>query len=305
VVEASTSAGNDPVGASIAESPHPITLLPFVHDERPDDDHNKQRDFWHVDSSGQYWSDCLYGNDLARHALRYMDETSDGGLLRLVVHAMVARGPERWGGIEIGFFERIEPRLVPRFRVASRISTEIEASLSPTNTEPDDNHVDRSPDLSIDTRPAVTHGRAARMQILSLFREWMDAERIACALAECYEELGRTDEYHEALGRTNSLIGAISDIPAAGAASLAIKAYLAIHAEDEMLREDYAALSTGEEWDHADFKRSILRDVVRFVPELASFAAAALADEPAAEAEGDDAEPDVIGFGEPDDGGAA
>jgi hypothetical protein len=125
----------DPLPAAVeAESPHPITLLPFVHDERLDDDHNKQRDFWHVESTGSYWQDNLLGNELAQQALRYIDETSDGGLLRLVVHAMVARGPERWGGIEIGFFEWIEPRLVKSTwrRLFEEPMTEAERRLDAT-----------------------------------------------------------------------------------------------------------------------------------------------------------------------------
>jgi hypothetical protein len=137
-------------------------------------------------------------------------------------------------------------------------------------------------------------------RILSLFREWVVAERVAGALAED-EKFDGSDEYYEALRRTNKLVAAISDIPAVGAAGLAIKSYLTVQAEDIMRRDDVAALSS-EAANHADLTRSILEDAVRFVPELAPFAAAALAlGEPDAKAEDDDAEPEDIGFGEPEE----
>jgi hypothetical protein len=44
-----------------------------------------------------------------------------------------------------------------------------------------------------------------------------------------------------------------------------------------------------------------LKDAIRFVPELAPLAAAALAAQPDEEAEENDAEPEVTGFGEPNE----
>ena len=100
------------------------------------------------------------------------------------------------------------------------------------------------------------------------------------------EKFDGSDEYDEALDRTNGLIAAISDIPAAGAAGLAIKSYLPVQAEDIMDRDDLAALSGEALADHASLIKSIVEDVICFVPELAPLAAAALARQPDDQAEG-------------------
>jgi hypothetical protein len=112
-------------------------------------------------------------------------------------------------------------------------------------------------------------------RILSLFREWMAAQRVRSVL-DADEKFDESDEAKTALDHIDELADAISDTPAAGAAGLAVKAYLLIHAEDYTLRENYAALS-GDEYNYAYLKGAILKDVVRFVPELAPLTAAALA----------------------------
>jgi hypothetical protein len=52
--------------------------------------------------------------------------------------------------------------------------------------------------------------------------------------------------------------------------------------------------------------QGLLKDAVRFVPELAPLAANALREPDADDAEAEEnANPDVIGFGEPEEGGVA
>jgi hypothetical protein len=143
-------------------------------------------------------------------------------------------------------------------------------------------------------------------KILSLFREWMDAQRAGQSLSA-----DEPEESHAAVERhLVELLRAITDLPAEGAKGLAIKNYLAAHMGGIMCGGgDDAAAIPSDVWKDADFEkhedarleRAILKDAVRFVPELAPLAAAAL-DPPATDVA---AGPDVIVFGEPEEGGAA
>jgi hypothetical protein len=69
----------------------------------------------------------------------------------------------------------------------------------------------------------------------------------------------------------------IADVPATSAVGLAIKAYLLIHLNADLWREDIAALPGCCQWysDYPDayLAKSMLRDMVRIVPELAPLAA--------------------------------
>jgi hypothetical protein len=105
----------------------------------------------------------------------------------------------------------------------------------------------------------------------------------------------------QAWARVNGLHRAIDDTPAAGVVGIAIKAYLQIHDWDDGGREDSAALSRdSQHW------QGLLKDAVRFVPELAPLAANVLKEPDADDAEAASAvEPDDIGFGSPEEGGAA
>jgi hypothetical protein len=107
--------------------------------------------------------------------------------------------------------------------------------------------------------------------ILSLFREWMAARRYALSL--CMREPPDEEATKKAWARINELHRAIIDTPAAGVVGLAIKAYLHIHDWDDGWREDGAALSRDSRQ-----LRGLIKDVVRFVPELAPLAANALKD---------------------------
>jgi hypothetical protein len=107
-------------------------------------------------------------------------------------------------------------------------------------------------------------------QILLLFREWVTARRTADAL---HGENGESAEYKAAAEAAEKIESALIAIPSNGAAGLAIKSYLALHA-DGADYDDAAALG-----DHAlnwEVDAAILRDAIRFVPELAPLAAAAL-----------------------------
>jgi hypothetical protein len=67
---------------------------------------------------------------------------------------------------------------------------------------------------------------------------------------------------------------AISETPAAGPIGLAIKAYLFIHDSDGWAKDDFAAFS--DRGDTTDLGKAILKDAIRFAPELAPLAAPAL-----------------------------
>jgi hypothetical protein len=72
----------------------------------------------------------------------------------------------------------------------------------------------------------------------------------------------------QAWAHVNELHRAVVDAPAAGVVGVMIKAYLLIHDCDDGWREDSAALSRdSQDW------QGLLKDAVRFVPELAPLAA--------------------------------
>jgi len=158
-------------------------------------------------------------------------------------------------------------------------------------------------------------------RMISLFREWAERKRAYAALVRLDNE---TDAEKQAQ-LADDVEDTIGSIPASGASALAVKIYLYLHFDDSDWREDLAALSgsdlvESERYADARLKRSILKDVVRFVPELAPLAADYIAGvPPASPAErrlvevleryapeyvarvraGDAAtEPEVIGFGE-------
>jgi hypothetical protein len=106
-----------------------------------------------------------------------------------------------------------------------------------------------------DPKPATDDNK-----ILSLFREWVEARRA-----------DRVDD--DALAeRVDDIEREMNSLPAIGAAGLAIKTYLYIHADDEGWRADNAALSGCDEWElehkDTDPRRPLVRDILSFVPEL-------------------------------------
>jgi hypothetical protein len=93
----------------------PITLLPFVKD-RPNwkvGDRRLPRDFWNVETSGDYEADCKTGNEFARLALDYINAEGFAGLLGWAVLDMVAKGE--------GVRQRDTRRLHGRNRQTSRL----------------------------------------------------------------------------------------------------------------------------------------------------------------------------------------
>jgi hypothetical protein len=137
-------------------------------------------------------------------------------------------------------------------------------------------------------------------KILALFREWIAAERYVDALLRREPPPGAIVDT-PAWAHVNELHRAIVDTPAAGIVGIAIKAYLQIHDQEESWREDLAALARdSQRWQ----KLGLLKDVVRFVPELAPLAANALKAPDADDAEAA-AVPEILGFGEPEEGGPA
>jgi hypothetical protein len=119
-------------------------------------------------------------------------------------------------------------------------------------------------------------------RILSLFREWVAARRAADVL---YGEDGESDEYKASAEAVEKIESALIEVPSNGAIGFAIKSYLALHA-DGADYDDGAALS-----DYAinwEVDAAILKDAIRFVPELGQLAAAALTPQPAGQEAGDE-----------------
>jgi hypothetical protein len=161
--------------------------------------------------------------------------------------------------------------------------------------------------------------------------------------AQAFSDDPKFDDSDEAKAVDNRILAltrAITDTPAQGAKGVAIKIYLATHMNGLMRCIDAAALSA-DVWQDTDFEghedarleRAILKDAVRFVPELAPLSANAIKGAPVVrsderdsekrlaetfrkiherrtEAEeavdrpvnegGDDAAPEILGFGEPE-----
>jgi hypothetical protein len=131
-------------------------------------------------------------------------------------------------------------------------------------------------------------------RILSLFREWMVAERATDALPGGDDDSPEQAEAEAASQRTADIVTAIARTPATGPQGLAIKAYIAIHMQDGTTREDAAALSRGALGGDTRLEKSMLEDAVRFVPEIEPLAAKALEEaEKAAAVEPDESNGDA------------
>ncbi|HJU18583.1 MAG TPA: hypothetical protein VJ770_19190 [Stellaceae bacterium] len=111
--------------------------------------------------------------------------------------------------------------------------------------------------------------------ILELFRAWCEVKRIYAARLDGDEEgANAVDDCALAIERR------IYKTPASGAAGLALKAYLLIHLHASAWTEDMAALPEPSKGDCLDnyLAQSIIRDTVRFAPELEPLAADFLKD---------------------------
>jgi hypothetical protein len=127
-------------------------------------------------------------------------------------------------------------------------------------------------------------------EILSLFREWIVRQRVAQAISDLnpQDNTLQKAEYDAACDRFSELEGRIADIPSRGPIGLAVKCYLSLHGDHpggydsapEMLGEFDA-----EQFPDTAIGLSILKDAVRFCPELAPLAAPALGNPAEAKAE--------------------
>jgi hypothetical protein len=97
-------------------------------------------------------------------------------------------------------------------------------------------------------------------QILSLFREWLGLYRAAEGIPNTFKGFKEFDAARERLDALTTEV--IAKVPAAGAAGIAIKAFLRLHMEDPPL---------------GTVEKSLLEDAARFVPELAPLATAMVA----------------------------
>ena len=102
------------------------------------------------------------------------------------------------------------------------------------------------------------------VEILEKFREWCDTRR---AVWVGDDEAAKDAAWNRAIDIEKALLA----IPAVGVAGLMIKAYLLVHYADDGPREDAAAVSAGmpDDDERASLlKLELLRDAVRFLPEL-------------------------------------
>ena len=72
--------------------------------------------FWAPEVSGNYGSDNTKGHDYADEVLEYMRQHDYPGLLGHVTKAMIAHG--KFGGVEVGFCERVSWRAIRTGKVA-------------------------------------------------------------------------------------------------------------------------------------------------------------------------------------------
>jgi hypothetical protein len=111
-------------------------------------------------------------------------------------------------------------------------------------------------------------------RILSLFREWIEAQR---ASGRRWLVDDDDDDNDPDLDRATEIERKIHSIPTIGRVGIAVKVYLLIHADDDDFRADRAALPGSDIPDSECFdvslKRSILKDVTGWVPELDKLAA--------------------------------
>jgi|SRR5690242_10185781 hypothetical protein len=109
---------------------------------------------------------------------------------------------------------------------------------------------------------------ASDAQILALLRKWVDAVRSYGAAED--------EAANRCYAAVDEVRRQIAEVPATGAVGLAVKAYLLIHLNADCWREDIAALPGSCAWHHdypdAYLAKSMLRDMVRIVPELAPLA---------------------------------
>ena len=106
--------------------------------------------------------------------------------------------------------------------------------------------------------------------ILGLFREWCAIKRLYAAWLEDDEAAASAlDECASAIERR------ICRVPASGAAGLVVKTYLLVHMHASAWTEDMAALPEPSGGDCLDSRlaQSIIRDGVRFAPDLAPLSA--------------------------------
>jgi hypothetical protein len=110
-------------------------------------------------------------------------------------------------------------------------------------------------------------------RILVLFRQWMEARRAYGRQAFDDEN----EENEDDLDCANDIKREIFGRPAAGMVGLVVKMYLRLHRDATDFRIDDAALAGCDAADLEDrevsSERSLLQDMVRFVPELAALAA--------------------------------
>jgi hypothetical protein len=111
-------------------------------------------------------------------------------------------------------------------------------------------------------------GQQDDAEILSLFREWIEAYRAQDRIIKPYPDTDAQDlpAWVTAQDHIDDLEQRIADIPAEGAVGLAAKAYMASFQHHGGSYKDAAAI-----WGRAEMREveaALLEDAARFVPEI-------------------------------------
>ena len=171
-----------------------------------------------------------------------------------------------------------------------------------------------------DMQPVASRSLSGDDRILSLFRKWVDAQRAYLATDEAIEAEAEAEKILDLVDEAEDTI---ASIPATGAVGLAVKAYLYMFRDNDWYVSDGAAIA-GRETDETDdhrrvrLKVGLLNEIVAVLPEAAPLADRYIKGLPREvysghiegpraheDDQGNDAGPDVIGFGEPEEGGAS
>jgi len=110
--------------AKLHSQADPLTLLSFVKDLPK---RGTGRDFWAVNSTGDYAQDCLLGHAMAAEYLSHVGQGTNGDVVLLgwIVEAMIERAlkegsPEISRGLRIGFLHTVNQHAIAAARLFPR-----------------------------------------------------------------------------------------------------------------------------------------------------------------------------------------
>jgi hypothetical protein len=125
--------------------------------------------------------------------------------------------------------------------------------------------------VEADQRPEVGDSDAADTRLVALFREWMAAERSSATL-QSQDDSPERAEFEAACDRASDILDEIADTPANGLTGFVIKAYMHFHCERGGAFDNPCAIRAFQESEEGytvtQLGRSLIEDMIRFVPEL-------------------------------------